>query len=234
MPKIHQVDDEPSQPPTKKGETNLPNKNSATPFSPESVLEFTLSSGLNAVFRLPKAVDLITAEKVPGAITRNESGTGITTATFYREIGKLCCVKWGKINKIPGEIKSGDDSLLTEFFLKLLNVKYINDFNEGNFVVNVEEESTENEAGDLFVPKRVTLTCGDEITFRQVLNKDIEQIERLSFSSAITSVEQYLKLASQTVTKFNGKPTSWAEMQQYFYELTGEDYIRVYLTLRSF
>jgi hypothetical protein len=210
--------------------TNISEKNKATAPNIE-LLKFQLSSGLDAVFKKPNAVDLIAAEKLPGAVSRTESGTGMTTAIFYREIGKRCCVSWGKAKKIPSEIRSGDDSKLSEFFMKLLNVTYIE---SGNCSMDVEEEATENEAGDRFIPKEVKLTNGDTVVFRQVLNKDIEQIEKVSSTTAITSVEQYLKLACQTVTKINGKPTNWAEVQTYFYELTGEDYIRVYLTLRSF
>lgn len=223
MRKITEVNDD----------TTIPEKNKATVSNIE-LLKFQLSSGLDAVFKKPNAVDLIAAEKLPGAISRTESGTGMTTAIFYREIGKICCVSWGKANKIPSEIRSGDDSKLSEFFLKLLNVTYISNFESEDCSRDVEEEATENEAGDRFTPKEVKLTNGDIVVFRQVLNKDIEQIEKVSSTTAITSVEQYLKLACQTVTKINGKPTNWAEVQTYFYELTGEDYIRVYLTLRSF
>lgn len=199
----------------------------------ETPLKFQLSSGLDACFRCPYTADLIAAEKLPGAISRGESGS-VTTAVFYREIGKLCCISWGKANKIPSEIRSGDDSKLTDFFLRLLNVTYLSDFESSGCVRDVNEDTTENEAGDLFIPKEVTLTNGDKIVFRQVLNKDIEQIEKMTVAVSTTSVEQYLKLASQTVTKINGKPTNWAEVQTYFYELTGEDYIRIYSTLRSF
>ena len=200
----------------------------------ETLLKFQLSSGLDAFFRCPQTSDLIAAEKLPGAISRGESGGSITTAVFYREIGKLCCISWGKANKIPSEIRSGDDSKLTDFFLRLLNVTYLSDFGSSGCVRDVIEDTTENEAGDLFIPKEVTLTNGDKIVFRQVLNKDIEQIEKMTLAVSTTSVEQYLKLASQTVKKINGKPTNWAEVQTYFYELTGEDYIRIYSTLRSF
>ncbi|MDF5718197.1 MAG: hypothetical protein PUP93_31105 [Rhizonema sp. NSF051] len=222
MPKLTEVTPTPPQPP----------KEAIAATPPESLtLSFTLASGKNAIFRQPMASDLKATEQKPGTMTTTKEGISMTSPSFYRELGRILCIGWGKAQSIPDTIRKDDDEKLITFFVTLLTEQYPANFEAIGSWKELTAQAEENAAGDVFVPRSCTLTNGDILVFRQVLSKDIEQLEK---ARGLTSIDQYLKLASTACISWGGAAIEWGQSQGRFSKISGEDYVRIYLTLKSF
>ena len=221
MPKLTEVT--PTPPPEPKEAI------AATPPE-QSTLSFPLASGLKAIFRQPMASDLKAAEEKPGT-TQTKDGVSMTAPNFYRELGRSLCIGWGKAKSIPDSIRKDDDESLITFFVTLINEEYAANFEAIGSWKKLTDQAVENDAGDLFVPRSCALTNGDELVFRQVQGKDIEKIEK---ARGLTSVDQYLGLAATACVSWGGVAMNWAETQARLKKLSAEDYVRIYLTLKSF
>lgn len=184
--------------------------NGATPPERQGAItfEFDLEDGGVASFRMPTVQDIV---DLGIAADREENNK------LARRLSELCLIDWNGQKTIPEQIDGADDSERLLVFLELL-APVATQFNPG-------EENPYTEHADR--SREVVLSDGRSLVMRRLTVKENLVLE----DGKIASTERACRVASSACIKWWKDRTM---MPADLYQLTLEDYAKVFKTLQSF
>lgn len=192
--------------PSTKAETN----GAVEEANPKRVtFEFDLETGGTASFRMPLVQDLI---DLGAAVDSTENNK------LARMLSDRCLTSWNGATEIPKEIDGADDSERLLIFLELLTP----------LVTQFDPDAQDEYCTTLMDGTRtVNLLNGDQLTLRRLTVKENLTLE----DSKVASTERACRVASSACVRW------WKErvmMPGDLYQLSLEDYGKVFKTLQSF
>jgi hypothetical protein len=171
--------------------------------------EFVLETGGTASFRMPLVQDLIDLGAQVDSTENNK---------LARILSDRCLTSWNGASEIPKEIDGADDSERLLIFLELLTP----------LVTQFDPDSQDEYCTTLMDGTRtVDLLNGDQLTLRRLTVKENLTLE----DAKVASTERACRVASSACVRW------WKErvmMPGDLYQLTLEDYGKVFKTLQSF
>ena len=170
--------------------------------------EFDLETGGTASFRMPLVQDLIDLGSAVDSTENNK---------LARMLSDRCLLTWNGATAIPKEIDGADDNERLLIFLDLL----------APLVTQFDPDAQEYFTAQSDGTRSVDLLSGDQLTLRRLTVKENLQLEDYS----VGSTERACRVASSACVRW------WKErvmMPGDLYQLTLEDYGKVFKTLQSF